>query len=322
MRPTVFITIDTEEDLWGEFRVRDNPVTNVSRLTALQTLFREFGAVPTYLVNWAVVSDDTACGVIHGLADEGDCEIGMHCHPWHTPPFAEPINARNSMLCNLSDELVEQKLTNLHERISRRIGHETTSFRAGRWGMGRNVAVALEKLNYKVDTSISPTIDWTMEGGPDFTSARHDTYRFVPSDLHEARADGTLLEVPPTIGFLQGNSPVRVAFRSGFSRGRLAKLRLLGVLDRLRVLNHRWLSPEQANSSDMIRLAKGFVSSGHRHLNMSFHSNSLVPGITPFVRDDSGLARFLRDIGGFLEYAAGEGWEFAPLSSAAGDTGG
>ena len=88
-------------------------------------------------------------------------------------------------------------------------------------------------------------------------------------------------------------------------------------MDRLKVLNHRWLSPELANSSDMIRLAESFLSSGHRHLNMCFHSNSLVPGISPFVGDDSELTIFLHRIRDFLEYAVTNSWEFAPLSAAA-----
>ncbi len=121
----------------------------------------------------------------------------------------------------------------------------------------------------------------------------------------------------PTIGFLQGNSPRRVAFVRRFSRGYLAKFRVLGVLDLLRMLNRRWLSPELANSSEMIRLAEGFVSSGHRHLNMCFHSNSLVPGLNPFIRNDSELTIFLRRIRDFLEYAVTNGWEFAPLPAAA-----
>jgi hypothetical protein len=221
------------------------------------------------------------------------------------------------MLCNLPDELVERKMTNLHEKIFDRLGLEPSSFRAGRWAMGSNVASCLEKLGYRVDTSITPTIDWSLKEGPDFSKAGHHIYRFSPSNSCEARTDGTLLEVPPTIGFWQGNSPLRVAVRNTFSRGHLAKLRVLGTLDRLGVLNHRWLSPEITNSPDMIRLAQSFVSSGHRHLNMSFHSNSLVPGLNPFVRDDSDLEGFLHNIRSFLEYAAENAWEFAPLSEAA-----
>ncbi|MCH7983919.1 MAG: DNA cytosine methyltransferase [Chloroflexi bacterium] len=67
MSPKVFLTIDTEEDLWGEFRIQDNPTTNVSRLPNLQAFFNEFGAIPTYLVNWPVVTDDTACAVLDRL---------------------------------------------------------------------------------------------------------------------------------------------------------------------------------------------------------------------------------------------------------------
>lgn len=316
--PTLFITIDTEEDLWGEYRAENNPVENVSNIPALQRLFDRFGAIPTYLVNWAVVSDATACGTLRRVADEGHCEIGTHCHPWNTPPFEEELGPRNSMLCNLPSQLVSKKLENLHSLIANRMSSAPTSFRAGRWGFNQHVAQSLDQLGYTVDTSVSPTMNWSRDGGPDFTNAPNHPYRFDPTDVLKENSRGTLLEVPPTIGFWQRDHRKQVARRSRHSLGMSRRLHILGILDRMRVLNHRWLSPEQSSASDMIQLAKTAVGEGRNVLNMCFHSNSLLPGATPFARNAAERDRLLDRVRLFLEFAAGSGFTFAPLSRAVG----
>lgn len=81
----VFMTIDTEEDSWGDFRKTHNPVGNVYRIPLLQELFDRYGAVPTYLINWPVVMDEKARDILKKIYDDGRCEIGTHCHPWNTP---------------------------------------------------------------------------------------------------------------------------------------------------------------------------------------------------------------------------------------------
>ena len=312
----LFITIDTEEDLWGEFRPANNPVANVLRLPQLQSLFKRYGAIPTYLVNWAVVDNEAAVDALRRLGDMGEHEIGTHCHPWHTPPVEEELSAHNSMLCNLPPELVWKKLQNLHERIVDRLGVTPTSFRAGRWGFGGDVAACLQKLGYAIDTSVLPTVDWSAQGGPDYSGAPSASYRFDPSDILRSKADGGLLEVPATVGFWQGQHRVLTAARKRLSGRAAAPFHVLGILDRLGVLNHRWLSPEHSSARDMIRLARTFAAAGCRELNMFFHSNSLIPGLGPFVRSEADLAEFLRRIGVFIEYAATSGFEFAPLCRA------
>lgn len=319
--PTLYITIDTEADLWAEYRAENNPVNNIAQLPVLQQLFDQYGAIPTYLVDWAVVSDDAACSTLRRIAIQGRCEIGMHCHPWNTPPFNEEPSVYNSMLCNLSPELVRDKLTNLHALISNRLNVQSVTFRAGRWGFSEDVARSLVELGYSVDTSVSPTLTWSEDHGPDFTSAIARPYRLDPSDIHREKPDGDLLEVPPTIGFWQKNHSRQLARQGRLSKGLSKRLHILGILDRLHLLNNRWLSPEQSSGSDMIKLARSTVREGHDVLNMCFHSNSLLPGATPFARDVAERDRLLDRIRVFLAFAVERGYRFAPLSSAANDRG-
>jgi hypothetical protein len=137
-------------------------------------------------------------------------------------------------------------------------------------------------------------------------------YRFSPNDILSAVPNGPLLEVPATIGFLQRHE----AFgRRAISAGGIARrLRIRGLLDRARIVNLRWLSPELSNAGDMIALAKRSLWRGCSYLNMSFHSTTLVPGKTPFVKTKQDLDVFLRNIAALLKYVASEGVEFSGLA--------
>jgi hypothetical protein len=50
----------------------------------------------------------------------------------------------------------------------------------------------------------------------------------------------------------------------------------------------------------MMRLARALVARGQRTFVLSFHSHSVVPGNTPYVRSEADLAAFLKRLRGFL----------------------
>ena len=108
------VTVDVEEDQWGIIPPHYATVQNVYRLPWLQKLLHEFGIIPTYLLTHPVVSDPRAVAILREIMEGGGCEIGMHCHPWNTPPYEESLNKRNSMLCNLPRALQFEKLQRLH----------------------------------------------------------------------------------------------------------------------------------------------------------------------------------------------------------------
>ncbi len=317
MSPKLVITIDTEEDLWAEYRREGNPVENIGALPAFHAIAARYGAVPTYLVNWAVVDGAASSRTLRTLVERGDCEIGMHCHPWNTPPFEEPLDPYHSMLCSLPPALVARKLENLHARIVEQVGVVPVTFRAGRWGFSENVGRSLQKLGYAVDTSVSSGVDWRADHGPDYSNAPITSYRFDPSDYLTPAPSGPLLEVPPTIGFWQGHRASRLRIRRALVASPAARrLRLLGVLDRARLLNFGWLSPEPSDAASMIRIARRALRNGVRTLNLCFHSSSLLPGLSPFVRTSADLADFLQRMEIFLRFAAESGIAFSRLSDA------
>jgi len=310
------ITIDTEEDSWGDYQRTGHRVDNISQIPRLQEMFDRYGAVPTYLINWAVIMDDKACGILSPIQASGRCEIGTHCHPWNTPPFEEEINSANTMMCQLPGELVQEKITRLTEAIKERLGVTPTAFRTGRWGFGPHVARALVNNGYRVDTSVSPLVDWRDDFGPDYSFAPQKPYRFAPDDIMTQRSDGSLVEIPASIGFIQGMDPILGRLRRILATPFARHMHLIGLFERLKLMSFRWLSPELSTADDMIALARALLKRGCPTLNLSFHSTTLLPGKSPFVRTEKDLTTFLNNIATVLEFAVERNIGFTTLSTA------
>jgi len=310
----LFITIDTEEDSWDGYWSSSHSLDNVTRIPIIQSLFNRYGAIPTYLVSYSVVQNELASRILLDLSDKGWCEIGAHCHPWSIPPFLEEKKISNTMLCNLPYEILHEKIETLHKAIIERFKKVPLSFRAGRWAFDSEVARCIYELGYQIDTSVTPYTDWTDLSGPNFWEAPPFPYRFNPANILLSSLNGCLLEIPPTIDFLQNNSRLCSRILKWLLHSRLSRLRVIGIMDKLRILNHRWLSPEKSGGHEMIFLAKTLMRKGYKYLNMSLHSTSLLPGKSPFVRDENELRIFLQNIEVFLQFAQKHNIAFAPLS--------
>ena len=122
------------------------------------------------------------------------------------------------------------------------------------------------------------------------------------------------MEIPPSIGFLQKNMEKCRKLRRLILSTPLYRFHLLGILDRLGLLNRRWLSPEHSSVEDMINLTKSLIKNGHNVLNLSFHSTTLLPGKTPFVRTAQDQSKFLKKIEQVLQFAADNNMKFSVLS--------
>lgn len=313
----LIITIDTEEDNWGSFVSTDYTTENIQHIPNLHQLFSEYGIKPTYLITFPVATNYNAVSILADILKKYKCEIGMHCHPWNTPPFEEERNEENSMLCNLPVDLQYRKLSFLHDTIIKNFGIEPVSFRAGRFGYSQSVADNLHKLGYKADTSVTPTMNWAGYYGPDYSFSPLDPWWVPCKEIYPtpSKINGALLEVPVTIGYLQHYFGMNnLAYR--FLNKRLFKnLRLVGVLDRFRLLNKIMLCPEVTDAMNMIKLAKRMIRGRCEVLNMYFHSTSLKGGLNDFVRNKNDESLFLKRIKDFLSFARNSGIESVTLSS-------
>ena len=310
------ITIDTEEDNWNRYSANDNPTTNIERIVSLQKLFDRHDVRPTYLITYPVATNPRAIEILRGILEEGKCEIGTHCHPWNTPPF-DPralIRKQDTMLCNLPESIVLDKLTTLHETIQHNFDVMPVSFRAGRWGFGPAVARALCQLGYRVDSSIMAYADFRPYLGPDYSQFGPDLFRFDVEGVHHPNEQGRLLEVPATTGFLQRNFSLANRFWRLLDNAISKRFHCRGVLDKFGILNKVTLSPELEDTSALIRLSQRMAQKNFSYLNFTFHSSSLLPGLSPFVRTPEDELAFNRRIEKYLVFFSSQGWSSKTLS--------
>jgi hypothetical protein len=310
------VTIDTEEDNWGGYSDDLFGVENIKKMLPLQKLFDKFNVIPTYLVTHPVATQTESFNILKEILQRGKCEIGMHCHPWSTPPFEEERNPYNSMLCNLPYDLQRKKMSILHEAITQHFGVVPISFRAGRWGFGVGIARILNQMGYKVDSSLLAFENWTDYGGPNCADVSPKAFIYGKQEGLQTNPQDQLLEVPATAGFAQQNWELCNRAWSLLGGKLMQKLHVRGILGRLRVLNKIWLSPETSSGSDMMRLTNTMMRQGYQIINMFFHSTALMAGFGPFVKTKEDEVQFLHRIEDFLAFTQRAGIESIRLSDA------
>jgi hypothetical protein len=307
MSPELLIVVDTEEEFeWTRPFSRESVATrSIPAQARAHQIYDRLGIVPTYVVDYPVANDPEAVRFLRALSDAGKAEIGAHLHPWVTPPHVEPVTARNSYHCNLPPELERAKLAALTAAIEQGFGVRPIAFKAGRYGYGPSTGKALAELGYCVDCSFVPHTDLSGDGGPD--------YRGVPDAPHWL--DNGLLEVPLTVGFL-GAIP-GLGEKAGwlFDSPGAERLHLPGVLARTGLVARSRLTPEGTPPAEQCRLLETMARRGHRLFSLTYHSPSLEPGHTPYVRDEAELACFLKAIEQVLTFFRDEmGGRFTTLS--------
>ena len=223
------ISIDTEEDNWDNYNEPPS-FQNVQQIPKLQRLFDKYSVKPTYLVTHAVALHKESASILKEINNKQKCEIGTHLHPWNTPPIREVINEKNSMLCNLSKKLQYEKLKSIHNQITEVFDVSPSSFRAGRYAFGNDMAVNLERLNYSIDSSITPFVDWSGFYGPNFSEfSLLMPYRFASNEIKGPIKGGPILEVPITAGFRQSNFLLANYFLTRFKKKPFKYFHLIGI---------------------------------------------------------------------------------------------
>ncbi|MFM8991424.1 MAG: glycosyltransferase [Alphaproteobacteria bacterium] len=299
-RPALCVVVDTEEqfDWQGPFSRHNVAVSAMRSLPLAQAILARAGVRPAYLLDHPAAASDLGRRMLAGWHADGLCEIGAQLHPWVNPPHVEEVSAANSFAGNLPPGLEREKLALLCEEIARGFGVAPAIYKAGRYGLGPSTASTLERLGFRVDTSVLPHTDLRFKRGPDMRGLGATPFLFG-----EARP---LLQLPVTRGFLGlagaagdalfplVDSETRL---QGWARGLLARA---GVVDRVT------LTPEGISLAQMKALTRALLARGERVFVLSFHSPSLEPGHTPYVVDERTRGEFLARIEAYLEFFLGE----------------
>jgi len=304
----LIVTIDAEEDNWGEYNLSEYSLSNIEKIPYLQKLFDEFDVKPTYLVTYPVANNERSVFILKKIMDEGKCEIGAHCHPWNTPPFEEEKIKKNTMLNNLPPDLQYRKIKMLRDKIKENFGTNPLSFRAGRWGFNKEIAKNLYNLGFKIDTSVTPFTDWSnYHYGPDFSDIYPEPFRFSYDNFPEKSLNGDMIEIPVTIGFLKNNFKIYHELLKIFRTKIFKMARIVRILKILNFFNLVWLSPEIYSAKDMINLLKLVKKKEYKLINMTFHSSSLKEGLNQFVKNKKDEEEFYSRIREFLSFTKEDG---------------
>ena len=82
----------------------------------------------------------------------------------------------------------------------------------------------------------------------------------------------------------------------------ISRLRLSGLLSRTGIAEKTTLSPEGASHALHKQLIDQMMKTGQNVFCLSYHSPSLAPGNTPYVRTEKDLENFLATIDATLHY--------------------
>lgn len=298
--PVLLVTVDAEEEFdWSApLDRRHVGVTHMRGVARAQALCDRYGVRPTYVVDWPVASQPAGAGPLREIARDGRCTIGAHLHPWVCPPHEEEVCPRNSFPGNLPRALEAAKLRETVRAIEAAFGAPPRCYQAGRFGIGPNTAELLEELGFEVDFSVCPPFDYSAEGGPDFSGFGCETYWFGQQRR--------LLGIPLTgayVGWVQGGA--HALYRAACTPvGR--RLHAPGALAALRAVDRLRLSPEGFDTPHHRRLTDHLLGLGVQVFVWSFHSPSLAPGHTPYVRSEAELDVFLSRFEAYFEWFLGQ----------------
>ncbi len=296
MNKSLCITIDTEPDCDIHWK-RSSPLAFESVLygipAILRPLWNRFDINPVYFVSPEVVQNDDCCRVLKKEMQSG-AEIATHLHSEYIEPAKKyedfSGSASDDFPCSACTTEVEfAKIKNLTELIETKLGSRPVSYRAARYGADLDTIKSLEKLDYKVDSSVTPEIDWSSQGGPNHSKSPKQPY-FISADDFYSPGRSKILEVPITISKRRFFLPVRKWFF------------------------YRWLRPTHMTAFEMKLLTREFVRNYDKPvLNMMFHSMEILPGKTPFVRTNLQQKMYLGRLAKIIHYIIKKGFQSKTL---------
>jgi hypothetical protein len=251
----VFVDVEEEFDWSAPLEARHRSVTAMRALPTAHARFADRGVGLVCLVDHPVASDTEAVAILRDVVADS--------YPGNLPRAAQAA-----------------KLDVLTDVLGAAFGAAPIVYRAGRYGIGPDTAELLVERGYRVETSIRARYDYSADGGRDFSRIGSEAYRL-----------GSLIEVPLTSVFIgalrdHGAGLYPVLGRVPHGRGIAARS---GLLQRI-ALTPEDMPIEQALAAVRIAVRE----EGQRLLTFSFHSPSLEPGHTPYVRDARDLDRFWR----------------------------
>jgi len=290
------VTIDTECDKSPDWS-NSNPLTfnsvNEAIPQILQPLFESYSLKPTYFLSPEVIEDASCVKILSSI--KNNCELGTHLHADYIEPSKtfENFSGRetHAFQTDYSPEIEFEKLLNLTNNFKDSFKFSPKVFRSGRYAANANTIRSLIKLNYKVDSSFTPHLNWESPLGNfiDHQRSPEQPYFCNPDDIYNS-ADSTLLEVPLTIV----DSTKYFFFNKKI-----------------------WLRPKFSNINEVKKIINyvklKYSNNDYIVLNMMFHSQELTPNASPYTKSLSDVDSYINFLDEVLKLAQKENIQFATL---------
>jgi len=290
------ITVDTEEEWdWSSgYPTGSTRTVNIQKLPEFQNACEKFGAAVTYFVNHAVLAEPAARQIILDLAQRPRVEIGMHIHPWNTPPIqpVERVPERESFLHNLPTELALAKLDSVYAAFAEH-GLKPVSFRGGRYSTSPLVQQWLRDHGFVADASILPYTGWVDDGAPDYRGRDPKPVRLP--------GEPPLWEIPLSLGYTRRPFGFWHRALAMAATKPLRTLRLVGVLSKFGVVERAWLNFENPLGERMPALIRALKKMNAPYLCFTLHSSSLLVGGSPYAATSEAVERLFRTLTNTLE---------------------
>lgn len=304
------VTVDTEEEWdWSSgYSTQSRDVSNIHALERFSEACVSHGVPVTYFTNHTVLSQPETRAVIQRLHASGMSEIGLHIHPWNTPPLAQRIAVpcRDSFLANLPRDEAIAKLDTVYEAFEESALPAPTSYRGGRYSTSPWIQEYLVHRGCIADASILPYTTWCDDGAPDFRDRSPRPVRRYMQGWPAA-----LWEIPLTMGFTRLPwSRWRWLYRWG-EQSPWRQLRLIGIAERL-FIRRVWINLEHElgeRAADLLRVIR---HTDLQHVNITLHSSSLKLGCSPYAKHNDDIERLYRRLDEILTLL--QQWpEFKPV---------
>jgi hypothetical protein len=305
------ITVDTEEEWdWSSgYPTQSQSVSNIHALPRFHQACSDRGVPVTYFTNHTVLSQPETRSIIQRIHATGMAEIGLHIHPWNTPPLAPQaaVPIRHSFLANLPREEALAKLNSVYESFENSNLPVPTSYRGGRYSTSPWIQEYLVQKGCRADASILPYTTWIDDGAPDFRDRDPLPVRRFEPGWRQA-----LWEIPLTLAFTRRPwGWWRWLYQLG-EKSPWRQLRCIGIAERLFV-RRIWMNLEHDLGERATELLSVIRKTDLPHVNITLHSSSLKVLCSPYSATSDDVERIYRRLDAILTVL--QRWpEFEPVT--------
>lgn len=264
------ITVDTEAD--NQWVLPSTlSINNLKHVPRFQKLCDQYNLPVTYLITHEVASSKFAKELFSPWIKNDSCEIGSHLHPWSYNKKSSDVVRSHPYPFEFNFEDLEVMLESLTTLIKDTFNINPVSYRAGRYGICAKQINILAKLGYKIDSSVTPNINWG-NNGQRFKRFRNDIYEIDTQNIMKA-----------------GNSGMYEAPLTTFKNPNFRK-RIKGLLKGGNTFVQFRITPN-ISLDDLKNYIKKAINTKKEYVMLILHSSELMPGGSPYFETEASIEK-------------------------------